>query len=118
MPSDRTVEALETILDHIALARRFCAGLTDRGFADDAKTRYATIRCLEIISEASRRLSPALRQRHPEAPRTDIAAAGNVYRHDYDAVLAARIWITAHQGLDVLEPIMLEEWRAAKPPHE
>jgi uncharacterized protein with HEPN domain len=39
-------------------------------------------RCLEIISEASRRLPESLKARHPEIPWKQIAGAGNVYRHD------------------------------------
>jgi uncharacterized protein with HEPN domain len=43
-------------------------------------------RCLEIISEAARRLPSALRDRHPELPWRAIMGIGNVYRHDYDDV--------------------------------
>jgi uncharacterized protein with HEPN domain len=43
---------------------------------------YAVIRSLEIISEASRRLSDELKARHPGIPWREMAAAGNFYRHN------------------------------------
>jgi len=45
-------------------------------------------RCLEIISEASRRLPSSLKERHPSIDWKRMAGAGNVYRHDYEDVAA------------------------------
>lgn len=59
-------------------------------------------RCLEIISEASRRLDEEVRLRHPELPWRDILTAGNVYRHGYHNVTEAEVWITANKDLDPL----------------
>lgn len=47
---------------------------------------YAVTRCLEIISEASRRLPPELKRRHPQIEWRGMRDAGNIYRHDYDGV--------------------------------
>jgi len=52
-------------------------------------------RCIEIVSEASRRLPPDLKDRHPAIPWQKIAGIGNVLRHDYDVVNDATIWHTA-----------------------
>jgi hypothetical protein len=65
MPSERTRLALTAILDNSRLAQTFTVGHTEETFAADSRTFYAVTRCLEIISEASRRLSPTLRERHP-----------------------------------------------------
>ncbi len=59
-------------------------------------------RCLEIISEASRRLPDELKARHPDIPWTDVAGAGNVYRHDYEDVQHKLIWGTVHNRLPAL----------------
>ena len=64
----------------------FVAGLTEDEFEADQRTFYAVTRCLEIISEAARRLSPELRSRYPDLPWRAIMGVGNVYRHDYDNV--------------------------------
>ncbi len=83
MPSERTRLALTAILENARLAATFTVGHTEESFEADRRTFYAVTRCLEIISEASRRLSPALRERHPELPWRAIMGVGNVYRHDY-----------------------------------
>jgi uncharacterized protein with HEPN domain len=102
MPSDSGHVALVAIRENILLAQSFIGGLGQDAFADDRKTVYAVIRCLEIISEASRRVSEQVKARHPAIPWDRIAAAGNVYRHDYDNVLETFIWRTVNESLPLL----------------
>ena len=64
MHSKQTDAALRDILFQIALAQEFIQGFDASGFIADAKTVYAVTRCLEIISEASRRLPDDLKARH------------------------------------------------------
>jgi len=45
---------------HIELAGQFTAGFDYDTFRDDPRTVYAVTRCLEMISEASRRLPDQL----------------------------------------------------------
>ena len=80
--------ALSDILYHIALAQAFAEGLDRVSFQSDLRTIFAVTRCLEIISEASRRLPTSLKDRHPSIPWRRMAGAGNVYRHDYEDVAA------------------------------
>jgi uncharacterized protein with HEPN domain len=82
MPSKRAAIALFDIRDNAKLAQEFVAGLSFDGFKADRRTFYAVTRCLEIISEAARRLPSCLRDRHPELPWRAIMGVGNVYRHD------------------------------------
>src|SRR5262245_60562248 len=77
---------LRDILHHIDLASQFVDGYDRISFKTDLRTVYAVPRCLEIISEASRRLPDELKARHPSIPWRQMAAAGNVYRHDYQDV--------------------------------
>jgi uncharacterized protein with HEPN domain len=95
--------------DNIFLAQAFVAGFTLETFTVDRRTFYAVTRCLEIVSEASRRLSPALRARHPQLPWRAIMGVGNVYRHDYDNVAEEFVWRTVQQSLArLLEVIEIE----------
>jgi uncharacterized protein with HEPN domain len=55
------------------------------------RTVYAVTRCLEIISEASRRLLDDLKARHPSIASKDMAGAGNIYRHDYEDAAAQHV---------------------------
>ena len=72
------------MLHHVELAVRFVEGFDAVSFQADARTIYAVTRCLEIISEASRRLSDDLKARHPAIEWKQMAGAGNVYRHGYE----------------------------------
>src|SRR5690242_7119740 len=79
---------LSDIRHHIVMAESFVAGIEYDAFKDDNLRVYAVTRCLEIISEASRRLPDTLKARHPSIPWRKMAAAGNIYRHQYEDVAA------------------------------
>ena len=109
MHSDRERSALLDILDNITLAENFIKDQSFENFRGDLMRLYAVTRCLEIISEASRRLSPALKQRHPGIGWRQMAAAGNIYRHEYDDVAAHRVWDTVRLALPPLRATVEQE---------
>jgi uncharacterized protein with HEPN domain len=109
MPSKRPDTALRDILHHIDLAERFVDGIDRELFLDDARTIYAVTRCLEIISEASRRLPTELKERHPGIPWKQMAGAGNIYRHDYEDVAARYVWETVQRDLPPLRTTVEQE---------
>jgi uncharacterized protein with HEPN domain len=109
MPSKAADIALRDILHHIDLAIRFAAGFELEAFKRDLKTIYAVTRCLEIISEASRRLPDNVKARHPEIAWKQMASAGNVYRHDYEDVAAGFIWETVQRALPPLKVVVEQE---------
>jgi uncharacterized protein with HEPN domain len=94
------------MIDNIGLARGFVAGLSFTEFQADRRTVYAVVRCLEIISEASRQLPPEFKERHPEIPWTDVAGAGNIYRHNYQYVRDDIVWLTVQSSLEPLREIL------------
>jgi uncharacterized protein with HEPN domain len=102
MPSRQVDVALRDILHHIELAANFSAGFDRASFKHDVKTVYAVTRCLEIISEASRRLPEGVKARHPAIGWKQMAGAGNVYRHDYEDVAAEFVWETVERALPPL----------------
>ncbi len=59
-------------------------------------------RCLEIASEASRRLPASVRDRHPDLPWRAIMDVGNVFRHEYDNVSHDPMWRTVQERLPQL----------------
>jgi uncharacterized protein with HEPN domain len=99
MPSERGRLALFDIRDNVRLACAFFGCLSQEDFEADRRTFYAVTRCLEIISEAARRLSPEVRDRHPDLPWRAIMGVGNVYRHDYDNVAEDFVWRTVQYSL-------------------
>ena len=109
MRSERTDGVLHDILHHVNLATRFAEGLDREAFTADVRTVYAVTRCLEIISEASRRLPTELKARHPNISWQQMASAGNVYRHDYEDVAAQLVWETVQRALPPLRLVVEEE---------
>ncbi|KQT19560.1 hypothetical protein ASG40_01605 [Methylobacterium sp. Leaf399] len=109
MLSERGQRALVGIIENVDAAQDFVRNLSFEDFAVDRRNLYAVTRCLEIISEASRRLDEATRKRHPHIPWRQIADAGNIYRHEYDFVSPAMIWLTVHESLpDLLAACTME----------
>jgi len=101
MPSEAatTRRWLNDIRYHIELAQGFIAGIAYEAFRDDLLRFYAVTRCLEIISEASRRLPDETKARHPTIAWKEMAGAGSVYRHNYEDVAVAYVWVTIHDHL-------------------
>jgi uncharacterized protein with HEPN domain len=106
MPSERAEVPLRDILHHIDLAVQFIEGYDREVFKADLRTVYAVTRCLEIISEASRRLPASLKARHPGIAWKQMAGAGNVYRHDYEDVAAQLVWDTVLKALPSLRSVI------------
>jgi uncharacterized protein with HEPN domain len=109
MPSKNPAQRLSDIIDNVDAIAAFTAGLDFQVFRVERKTVYAVVRALEIISEASRRLPDKLLHRHPEIDWAAVAAAGNVYRHEYEAVDEALIWHTIQHDLAALRNVAEEE---------
>ncbi len=110
MLSDSAAAALRDIAHHIELATQFAAGFVYERFQEDLRTVYAVTRCLEIISEASRRLPDDLKAMHPSIAWKDMAGAGNIYRHDYEDVATRLVWDTVQIDLPPLRLVIDREW--------
>jgi uncharacterized protein with HEPN domain len=63
----------------------------------------AVIRQLEIIGEATKRLSQDLRARHTMVPRRRIAGLRDVLIHDYMGVDLAAVWKITQRDLPALK---------------
>jgi uncharacterized protein with HEPN domain len=100
---------LRNVLINIDLARKFVAGASFKDFRADRRTLYATVRCLEIISEASSRLPTNLKARHPHLPWTDIVAAGDMYLYRYRDVRDEAVWQTVQEDLGPLRIVVEQE---------
>jgi len=94
---------VEELLDFIEQATTYTRDMTLEQYAADRKTQRAIERCLEVISEASRHIPDAAKSKHPEIPWRDVAAIGNVFRHEYHNVAARIVWETVRLHLPPLE---------------
>ena len=109
MLSERESSALRDMLRHVDLAEQFAHGHSYDSLRDNLQALYAVIRSLEIISEASRRLSDDLKSRHAGIPWREMATAGNFYRHNYEDVTARRVWKTLQEDLPPLRTALDRE---------
>ena len=109
MSSKNPAQRLRDILDNIDAIEAFTASLDFAAFAADRKTAYSVVRALEIVSEATRRLPGELKDRHPEIDWPAVAAAGNLYRHEYESVDEALIWHTVRHDLGALRGVAAAE---------
>ena len=103
---------LEHILDAIRHVETFTSGRTLDDYLRDPMLRFAVERGIEIVSEASRHIPKTLKDRHGHLPWREIAAIGNVLRHDYERVDDRELWkgVSRHFPLlkDTVESMLRE----------
>jgi len=105
MPTDRERDLLAVLQMREAIAglRETTAGQTRAAIAADWMRARALERGFEIISEASRRLSPDARAAEPEIPWRQIADIGNVLRHEYHRVAVSVLLDTLTKDVPLLD---------------
>ena len=108
VPSKNPVQRLEDIVENIDSIREFTAKMNRTTFVADQRTLYSVIRALEIISEATKRLPVELKSQHSEIDWLAVAAAGNVYRHEYEVVDGNLLWNTVQTRLGTLRAAQRE----------
>jgi uncharacterized protein with HEPN domain len=94
---------VEEMLDYIKQARTYAAELTFEQYLADQKTQRAVERCIEVVSEASRHIPGEIKAKHSDIPWSDVAAIGNVFRHQYHNIAARIVWDTVRLHLAPLE---------------
>ena len=95
------------ILDAIEMIESYI-GVGRETFLTTPHWQDAVIRRLEIIGEATKRLSPSLRTQYQEIPWRRIAGLRDVLIHDYMGVDLDAVWqITQQQLPDLKQTIQL-----------
>jgi uncharacterized protein with HEPN domain len=101
---ERDAAHLWDMLEAVRAVLRFTAGLSLQDFlADSAElTRLAVERKLEILGEAARRTSQALRERHPQIPWREIIGLRNLISHEYEKVNYQAVYRIVREGVSEL----------------
>jgi uncharacterized protein with HEPN domain len=73
-------------------------------FLLDSHWQDAVIRQLEIMGEATKRVSEGLRSRYPDIPWKRVAGLRDVLIHDYFGVDLEMVWEIAKTHLPQLKP--------------
>ncbi len=93
---------LQHILDAISRIESYVLVGRDE-FMSASHWQDAVIRQLEIIGEATKRLSEDLRSQHGEVPWRRIAGLRDVLIHDYMGVDLSAVWAIAQENLPALK---------------
>jgi uncharacterized protein with HEPN domain len=90
----RDLVYLQDILAAARLAREYVEGKNRDEFLHDTQCQDATVRRLEIIGEAARRISDETRSRYPDLPWGEMIGMRNIMVHEYDLVDVTIVWDT------------------------
>ena len=97
----------EVRLNHVLEAIRnislFTKGLSEVDFLKNRLVQSAVERQLEIIGEASARLSESLKGKFPEIEWNKIKAFRNIIAHEYFGVSSKQVWQVIQKDLLLLK---------------
>lgn len=82
----------------------YTAELSYEQFLSDLKTQDAVIRNLQVMGEAAKKLSPAVRRAHPDMPWKQMAGMRDRIVHEYFGVNYDIVWTVARDELPALFP--------------
>jgi len=99
-------DRLNDILEAISKIRTRVGDNSDVFLADEMLQVWA-IHYLQVIGEAARGVSQALRDRHPEVDWAPIIALRNILVHEYFGINLDQVWTMTQKDLPVLEENVL-----------
>ena len=101
---------LTHMLDSARRARRFCTGKAREDLERDDLLLFAVLKAIEVIGEASTKISEDTRTRLPAIDWLAVRRTRNRLIHGYDTINTAIVWETVRLSLgpliDELERIL------------
>jgi len=94
---------LSHIADAVSQIELYTQGLDESGFRNSRLVQDAVIRQFEIIGEASKNISVALRAQSPEVPWKDLAGFRDKLIHHYFGVDIVSVWLSVTTDLPILK---------------
>ena len=97
---------IENILQSIDRIQSYISDKDQESYVDDFITQDAVVRQLEIIGEATKRVSKDFRNNYPDIPWADMAGMRDVLIHDYIDVDLEIVWKTASDSIPILKTLL------------
>lgn len=88
---ERERQRLRYIRESISLIEQYTREGKE-SFDREPMVRDAVLRRLETLADATAKLSPELKQRHPEIPWREVYGFRNIAAHAYEHLDAGRVW--------------------------
>lgn len=99
---------LKDILDAISDIEVFIGNINESEFYKNKEKKYAVVRALEIIGEASKNLSKELRAKHKGIPWKEIAGMRDKLIHWYFGIKWELVWETVKNKIPELKNHILK----------
>lgn len=94
---------LRHILQSIRLIERRLKDVTFEEFDDNIDLQDMTVRRIEIVGEAVRRLEKNFKDKYPEIKWRKPADMRNILIHEYDDIKWKVVWDTAKEDIPILK---------------
>ncbi len=100
------LDYIEDILDAMEKAELVISETDYETFSENFRINFVVVRALEIIGEATKRLSTDIREQYPEIPWKDMAGMRDRIIHGYDDVDLRIVWDTVTKEIPRIKPFI------------
>ena len=94
---------LRHILDAIHRIEEYTTGVKYEGFMNNNLVQAGVMREIEIMGEATKRLTNEFKEKDPDMPWKKVAGMRDKLIHDYFGVDLDAVWDTVKKDINVLE---------------
>ena len=101
-PKERDAPYLWDMVSAAREVREILKGVSAAEFRNRLVVLRATVRCIEIIGKAARRVSTPTQESLTEIPWSDIIGQRNILAHEYGQIDHELLYRTANEDIPVL----------------
>lgn len=94
------------IFNALQRIQAFAAGLTKEAFQQNNEKQSAILYQIIVIGEATKRLSPEIRQANSHIPWKDIAGMRDILAHQYDRINLKTLWDVVQRDVPELKQLL------------